>query len=370
MHSSLTENAYIRGFLLAVLVLTLIGCKLRIKVPEGGRVASDSGTYSCESGQKCTIDVVDIFFDEDFLAQPAPGYYFRRWKGGERFFCADTYGSCRLSTVFFAGKPVLEQLLESDEIFFLMPLFAEGTCEQVRSETSDIFENILTEEGQKCTVPDQSEPAYQGPVESRKNGSLVSVISWDQGRMQGEARRYHKDGITLQEASAYVNGKYDGPMRTYDEQGRRTLVALWQAGILQGKQIAYDYTKSYLWEGEPIVRTSYYKDGLLDGESTSDYPDGVWEIRNWVEGVQEGDYEVFAPSYPNSVEGWRYVYVFVQGLVRYGYAYARVLVPGSTDEYVEEGGPDGPWIWSCEYIDGVLDEEDCFRDGLDLGPRV
>ncbi len=370
MFTWLTTNTPVRSVCLVALLLAIAGCKLRITVPEGGGVASESGAYRCASGQKCTIDVVDVHFDETFLAQPAPGYYFRRWKGGDRFFCADTYGSCRLSTVFFAGKPAFEQVLESDEVFFLMPLFAEGTCELTRSETSDIFENILTEEGRKCTVPDKPEPAYQGPVESRKNGKLVSIIAWDQGRMQGMAKRYHEDGTTLQEASSYVNGKYNGTQRTYDEQGRLTLVAQWQAGMLQGKHTAYDYTDSDLWDGEPVVRVSNYEDGLLDGESTNDYPDGVWEIRNWVAGVQEGFYEVFAPASPNSIEGWRYVYVFVEGIVRYGYAYARVAVPGTTNEYTEEGGPDGPWIWPCEYVDGVLDEDGCFRDGLDLGPRI
>ena len=370
MHRLLADNLPIRGFVLVLLVLTLVGCKLRIKVPEGGGVASESGAYSCASGQNCTIDVVDTFFDENFLAQPAQGYYFRRWKGGERFFCADIYASCPLSTVFFAGNPVLEEVLASDEVFFLMPLFAMGTCEDTVSESVDIFGNILTEKGRKCTVPGQSEPVHQGLVESRKNGKLVSIIGWDQGRMHGMAKSYYEDGLTLREASAYQNGKYSGTQRTFDEQGRLTLVAQWQTGVLQGRHVVYDYTDSNLWDGEPVVKTSNYADGELDGKSTSDYPDGVWELRYWDNGVPVGNYEVFAPASPNAGHGWRYVYVFVEGLVRYGYAYARLLVPGTTDEYYEEGGPDGPWIWPCEYVDDVLDEEGCFQDGLDLGPRV
>lgn len=60
--------------------VSLSGCKVQITVPEGGRVESTSGAYVCESGEACTIDVVDVFFDEIFQAQPAPGYEFVSWR--------------------------------------------------------------------------------------------------------------------------------------------------------------------------------------------------------------------------------------------------------------------------------------------------
>jgi len=59
--------------LLLALLLSTTGCKLRIDVPEGGRVVSESGVFSCEPGQTCDIDINDFFFDETFKAVPDDG---------------------------------------------------------------------------------------------------------------------------------------------------------------------------------------------------------------------------------------------------------------------------------------------------------
>ena len=112
-------------FLLTTVLLVLPGCKIEIRVPQqGGSVVSSDGAYVCEAGQTCVIDVVDLFFDETFIAQPAHGYAFSRWTKDDSFLCGGDTEPCRLSTASFEGIPALMSILESDEVFFLAPRFA------------------------------------------------------------------------------------------------------------------------------------------------------------------------------------------------------------------------------------------------------
>jgi antitoxin component YwqK of YwqJK toxin-antitoxin module len=352
-------------FILA-LIVALASCKLRVKVPEGGRVVSASGAYECIPEKPCKIDVVDIFFSENFIAQAAQGYYFRRWKGGDHTLCGDTYGSCRLSTAAFEGNAVLESFLMSDEVFFLRPLFARGNCDALTDSTEDVFGNIVRLEGLQCKDSDRSSPKYQGIVKTYRNDALISVAGYDQGRLHGTEIRYSEDGTTLEERSEYRDGLYQGARKQYDEQGRLVSISRWKQGKLQGKSIAYDYLSSDPDDAEAIISTSNYENGKLNGTSTIEYPGGAWESRQWDSGVQYGEYQVFVPNSDDDVLGFRYVYGFSGGLIRYGSGFTRFAIPGS-DDFREVPGP----VWQCVYVDGVLDEEDCFRDGLDtLGPRL
>ena len=111
--------------LLASGLLVLSACKLQIKVPQGGTVTSSDGAYTCEAGQTCTIDVVDLFFDETFVAEAAPGYYFSRWNKLDGYLCGAETTPCQLSTAAFEGHPALEAMLESNETFALQPVFVK-----------------------------------------------------------------------------------------------------------------------------------------------------------------------------------------------------------------------------------------------------
>jgi len=86
-------------------------------------VRSTDGAYVCEAGQTCVIDVVDLFFDQTFVAEPAHGYTFGGWKSSDGYLCGDEAQECGLSTAGFEGHPALESILESDETFFLQPRF-------------------------------------------------------------------------------------------------------------------------------------------------------------------------------------------------------------------------------------------------------
>lgn len=139
--------------------LVLAGCKVEIKVPEGGRVITESGNIeACESGQTCIVDVVDIFFDETFVAEPAEGMMFSGWEKLDRGLCGGNTDPCRLFTANFEGNDTFMSFLENDqEVFFLNPTFADGdsgggdvmSCEYTQSTPGGDFDVCLasTDEG-------------------------------------------------------------------------------------------------------------------------------------------------------------------------------------------------------------------------------
>jgi hypothetical protein len=112
-----------RVLIIVFSIVFVTACKVRIVVPEGGSVSSDSGAFSCSSGKSCNISVVDLFFDETFRAVPASGYEFSKWKKRDRGFCGNKSEPCRLYTSGFAEYDNLIAFLESDAVFYLQPVF-------------------------------------------------------------------------------------------------------------------------------------------------------------------------------------------------------------------------------------------------------
>jgi hypothetical protein len=112
-----------RWIAVALAILMVASCKIRIVVPEGGSVTTSSGAYTCAAGKTCNIDVVDLFFDETFNAVPANGYEFSSWKKRAQGFCGGKSGPCRLYTSGFEGNEALMHFLENDEVFYLQPVF-------------------------------------------------------------------------------------------------------------------------------------------------------------------------------------------------------------------------------------------------------
>lgn len=117
-----TGTRWVCAVMVSLAIPFLPGCKIEIAVPEGGHVETESGAYSCESGKICSIDVVDVFFKETFVALPDDGYTFIQWRNRYRGFCGGGDDPCYLSTDSFPNTP-FEQFLESDEVFYLEPVF-------------------------------------------------------------------------------------------------------------------------------------------------------------------------------------------------------------------------------------------------------
>jgi len=116
----------IRRRLLLIAALTAVvvaACKVQITVPQGGRVTSQSGAYWCNASSQCVIDVYDTYFDEVFTAVPNEGYEFSHWRERYKGFCGAETGPCRLSTSEFRGHEPLMEVLESDTVFYLDPVF-------------------------------------------------------------------------------------------------------------------------------------------------------------------------------------------------------------------------------------------------------
>lgn len=117
-------QALFRVFL-ATAVAVLASCKIEIETPVEGGVTTMSGIIDCAADDVCMVDVVDIFFDETFVAEPEQGFVFAGWQQKPRGFCGGQTTPCQLVTAGFEGNESLTALLnDPSEIFYLEPMFA------------------------------------------------------------------------------------------------------------------------------------------------------------------------------------------------------------------------------------------------------
>ncbi len=114
----------VRRGVLFILFATLSACKIELTAPPEGGVTTSSGAISCAANQLCDVNVTDIYFDETFVAAPAPGWHFDGWRQRHRGLCGGNKLACRLRTSGFAGNDVLMSFLNNpDETFYLEPEF-------------------------------------------------------------------------------------------------------------------------------------------------------------------------------------------------------------------------------------------------------
>lgn len=110
--------------LLVLTIATLAACKVEIEVPTSGSVTTNSNTINCTAGQTCSLDVVDVFFNETFVAQPATDFVFTGWKQTARGFCGGSVAPCTIDSAPAAGNRLLTGLLNNpNEVFYLEPSF-------------------------------------------------------------------------------------------------------------------------------------------------------------------------------------------------------------------------------------------------------
>lgn len=121
--------------------LSLTGCKILIEVPQGGKVVSVSGAYECPAGSTCSVEVEDLLFDETFTVVAEEGYTFEGWRKGDRLLCGGFTAPCPLFTYFFEGNAALLSLLESDETYFLEPVFRPGFITGLAGSTNGVVCN-------------------------------------------------------------------------------------------------------------------------------------------------------------------------------------------------------------------------------------
>jgi hypothetical protein len=149
------ENALMPSYIRAAILIALlipVGCKVEIHTPEQGSVISSSGDNDCGPGLVCIVDVMDMFFAEEFTAIPNPGYVFESWKkdkGG--YFCGGSSLPCNLSFpddwVSWGSSDdpmqvnffnILRDLLADDELaFFVEPQFVELSSKVLAGTLTD-----------------------------------------------------------------------------------------------------------------------------------------------------------------------------------------------------------------------------------------
>ncbi|PHV50713.1 hypothetical protein CSQ91_06025 [Janthinobacterium sp. BJB301] len=101
----------------------------------------------------------------------------------------------------------------------------------------------------------------------RADGSLESRGSWRHGLPEGTHQQYHATG-QLREASVYREGKrVDGPVQTFDENGKLSTSYVLRDGRMEGELLAY------FPDGKVSNRTQVSK-GKFNGSTTDYYPDG------------------------------------------------------------------------------------------------
>jgi hypothetical protein len=181
---------------------------MKINVPEGGSVTTDSGAYTCYSGQVCSITVSDTQFDENFIAVPDTGYRFTGWKKRPNGLCDWEPGSCRLWTSGFEGNEGLMSILGSDEVFYLVPTFqvSGGGCIRERSFQ---FKDIVDADLKKTYVTRElsAGPLCKGRKIGIGNvGEYTAEYSLDGGPWTsaiGDIRAYQKVRVRMESAQTY-----------------------------------------------------------------------------------------------------------------------------------------------------------------------
>lgn len=143
------------GVVLAILLSA--GCKVEITSPPNGRVIRDNGNY-IPPGVVSTRDVYDIYYDETWMAVPDEEYIFVGWKKRFRGFCGGSIEPCHLTTADFYKYESLMAILESDEVFYLEPVYEKKNACVGRSVPSS-GKKVTLKRGESTVISEVRVPA-------------------------------------------------------------------------------------------------------------------------------------------------------------------------------------------------------------------
>ena len=182
--NGISVNWFYWCLLLAVLALS--GCKVKIAVPEGGSVESSTGLYGCAEQETCTIDVDHVYLSETFRAVAKPGYKFREWERGDGSFCGGQKNPrCNLATVGFDDYPSLNELLGSDSVFTLTPVFVYEQTSKIPPPSKPVWKVNSNHSTQNYIIDgrtaDELKAAMQGPSNPREMSHETG------GKLEGSA---------------------------------------------------------------------------------------------------------------------------------------------------------------------------------------
>lgn len=105
------------------------GCKLHVIVPEGGEVrAASEELYTCTPGSECVFELEEpstLAWGESFLAVPDSGWFFHKWKAGNRFHCPRlALPECYIDYEWFEdNRRLVSEIFDPSQHAYLMPVF-------------------------------------------------------------------------------------------------------------------------------------------------------------------------------------------------------------------------------------------------------
>jgi hypothetical protein len=112
----------VRTSVVLLSAIALAGCKVEIKVPEGGHVEGYT-LHGCGEAQTCIIDVDHTKFWDILSAVPKDTHSFVGWKKSDGYLCGGTKDDCKLSTLDFIGENWEAVLADDDMTVYLEPVF-------------------------------------------------------------------------------------------------------------------------------------------------------------------------------------------------------------------------------------------------------
>jgi hypothetical protein len=217
------------------------------------------------------LEVTDKEFSETFVAVARPGYFFRRWRPGERNLCSSSVEKCKIDAGEFKSIESSSESVDLQENFYLTPVFAKGECIDISGEFSPIdFPISRVRKGNAC--PDRTrELRLHGLLKLWEDGSLVSTTRWDLGKRQGMASIRWPNG--KQRATArWQQGRLDGRVKRYYRDGALKSYTSYRAGIRRGPFAVFTRSGDIKTEGRhsPSLRVM---DGIVVHDKEQDL---VW----------------------------------------------------------------------------------------------
>ncbi|MFC2115348.1 toxin-antitoxin system YwqK family antitoxin [Bacteroidota bacterium] len=131
-----------------------------------------------------------------------------------------------------------------------------SSCSRVKqeetSQSSDSGIRVVKEYYPDGSLKSETEALGQlrhgDSKEYRKNGTLESVITYENNRKQGKAMNYYPDGKTVKAEVIYVDGYKHGESKWYYPSGKIYRKTPYVRGVIQG------------------IRSTYYEEGPLQAE--------------------------------------------------------------------------------------------------------
>lgn len=146
-------------------------------------------------------------------------------------------------------------------------------------------------------LADFKDGMYNGKYQHFRRGKIAEESSYKDGLLDGNFKRYHYDGVTVQSERKYINGKVDGISKTYFQNGKVETEKQYTLGVDNG------YDRRYNSEGK-LTMDQYYKDGKPDGtwiEHLSGNVGDMTRIKNYKNGLAEGEWsEVWVDGTPRN----------------------------------------------------------------------